>query len=192
MSEILTLPKSNTKRDFLTYENYVTFPDQDGIKKEIIEGELYMTPAPATKHQIVSRNLFRFIDDYVVKHDLGEVLFAPCDVILSNFNIIQPDILFIAKENYTILKDQNIQGAPDLIIEILSPASIETDRIQKKLIYEKFGVKEYWIVDPQNRSIEVWILKDKKYQLYFQTKKDQYHRSQLFRDLKIDLVSIFK
>lgn len=191
MSETSTIAQPKTKRKLLTYDDYVTFPDQDGIRKEIIEGELFMSPAPSIKHQVILRNLLRIIDNFVLENKLGEVLFAPCDVILSNINIMQPDILFISNENREILTALNIKGAPDLIIEILSPSTIENDRIYKKLVYEKFGVKEYWIVDPEEEMIEVWSLKDDRFQLFKKIKKDQQFKSKLLGDLELNLSLVF-
>jgi len=99
MSETLTLTRPKTKRDLLTYDDYVTFPDNDGIRKEIIEGELFMSPAPSIKHQSILRNLFRILDKFIMENKSGEVFFAPCDVIFSNINVMQPDILYISNEN---------------------------------------------------------------------------------------------
>jgi len=192
MSETITTTQPRTRRHLLTYDDYLTFPDSDGIRKEIIEGELFMSPAPAMKHQSISKKIFRILDAHIIKNNLGEVWYAPCDVIFSNINIMQPDIFYISNENLEILTELNIKGAPDLIVEILSPSTIENDRIFKKLVYEKFGVQEYWIVDPQNETLEVWVLKDEKYQLYHRAKNDQNLKSYLFRDLKIDLIWIFK
>ncbi|MCU0646000.1 MAG: Uma2 family endonuclease, partial [bacterium] len=107
MSEVLTSAQPRTRRQLLTYDDYLTFPDSDGIRKEIIEGELFMSPAPSIKHQSILRNLFRILDKFIMENDLGEVLFAPCDVIFSNINIFQPDLLFISKMNYQILTTLN-------------------------------------------------------------------------------------
>ncbi len=192
MSEVLTSAQPRTRRQLLTYDDYLTFPDSDGIRKEIIEGELFMSPAPSIKHQLILRNLFRSLDKFIMENSLGEVFFAPCDVIFSNINVMQPDILYISNENYEILTALNIKGAPDLIIEILSPSSIETDRIFKKLVYEKFGVKEYWIVDPQEEMIEVWNLKGTNFQLHQKAKKTQKFKSKLLEDLELDLSLIFR
>jgi Uma2 family endonuclease len=192
MSEILTLAQPTTKPDLLTYDDYVTFPDSDGIRKEIIEGELFMSPAPATKHQLILLRLAKILDDYVYQKNLGTLLIAPCDVIFSNINVIQPDIFYISNENYEILTALNIKGAPDLIIEILSPSSVDNDRIYKKLVYEKFGVKEYWIVDPQEEIIEVWSLKDTRFQIFHKAKKTQKFKSKLLEDLELDLSLIFR
>jgi Uma2 family endonuclease len=192
MSEILTSTPTKAKRDLLTYDDYVTFPDSDGIRKEIIEGELFMSPAPAIKHQLILKRLSQLLDQFVQRKGLGEVLIAPCDVIFSNINILQPDILYISNKNFQILTELNIKGAPDLIIEILSPSTIENDRIYKKLVYEKFGVKEYWIVDPQEEMIEVWTLKDARFQLFQKVKKDQQFKSKLLENFELDLSLIFR
>ena len=192
MSETITSTQPRTRRQLLTYDDYLTFPDSDGIRKEIIEGELFMSPSPAMKHQSTLRNLFRIIDKLVLENELGEVFFAPCDVIFSNINVMQPDILFISKENYKILTVLNIQAAPDLLVEILSPSSIENDRIFKKLVYEKFGVKEYWIVAPQEEIIEVWALKDTRFQLFHKAKKIEKFKSKLLENLELDLSLIFR
>jgi len=191
MSEVLTSALPKTKRQLLTYDDYVTFPDQDGIRKEIIEGELFMSPAPSIKHQLILKRLSQLLDRFVHQKFLGEVVFAPCDVIFSNINILQPDIIYISRENFEILTELNVKGAPDLIIEILSPSTIENDRIYKKLVYEKFGVKEYWIVDPEEEIIEVWSLQDARFQLVQKAGKDQKLKSKLLEELELDLSLVF-
>ena len=186
-----SLPALKTGSEPLTYKEYKTFPDNDGIRKEIIEGELFMTPAPSIKHQIVSQHLFVILYNYIKKNGFGKIFYAPCDIVFSDINIVQPDLIFISKKNYEILTDLNIKGAPDLLIEILSPSTKENDRIFKKQIYEKFGVKEYWIVDPENESVEIWILKNHKYLLELKVGKSQTIKSQILKGLKIDSSDIF-
>ncbi len=192
MSETMTSAQPRTKRPLLTYDDYLTFPDNDGIRKEIIEGELFMSPAPSIKHQLILKRLSQLIDQYVQKNGLGEVLLAPCDVIFSNINVMQPDILFISRQNYEIITALNIQGTPDLLIEILSPSTIENDRIFKKLVYEKFGVKEYWLVDPEQETIEGWTLKQGRFQLFQKAQKTEIFASKLIQGLELDLAPIFQ
>lgn len=187
---VSTPPKISHK--ILTYQDYLTFPDGDGIKKEIIEGELFMSPAPALEHQIISKELFLILNNFIRKNFLGEVFYAPCDVILSNINVMQPDILFISTDNFQILTELNIKGAPDLIVEIISPSSRDIDRIYKKSVYQKYGVKEYWLVDPNEETVEIWVLKNKNFQLACRASKEQKIESQLLKGLKIDLHLIFK
>jgi Uma2 family endonuclease len=186
-----SLPAVKAGSEPLTYKEYKTFPDNDGIRKEILEGELFMTPAPSIKHQIVSQQLFVILYNYIKKNGFGKIFYAPCDIVFSDINIVQPDLIFISKKNYEILTDLNIKGAPDLLIEILSPSTKENDRIFKKQIYEKFGVKEYWIVDPENESVEIWILKNHKYLLELKVGKSQTIKSQILKGLKIESSDIF-
>lgn len=106
-------------------------------------------------------------------------------------NVVQPDILFIFRENFAILTDENVKGAPDLVVEIISPTTKSIDRGFKKIIYEKFGVKEYWIIDPDEQIIEVYVLKKQKMNLFHQVKKTGQIKSQMFAALKIDSQSVF-
>lgn len=126
----------------------------EGTLAEVIDNRLYMSPSPKGKHQRTLRNLFRSIDQFVVQHDLGEVLFAPLDVYLDEEqNAVQPDLIFVGSEKLHIIDDDDvIHGVPDMIIEVLSKGNQDHDEKVKKELYERFGVKEYWIVDPANKS----------------------------------------
>nr|NIR48553.1 Uma2 family endonuclease [candidate division KSB1 bacterium]NIR69031.1 Uma2 family endonuclease [candidate division KSB1 bacterium]NIS24097.1 Uma2 family endonuclease [candidate division KSB1 bacterium]NIT71016.1 Uma2 family endonuclease [candidate division KSB1 bacterium]NIU24716.1 Uma2 family endonuclease [candidate division KSB1 bacterium] len=137
-----------------TYQDYLDLPE-DGERYEVINGELVMVPAPDTNHQDVSGKIEFELRKFNEKIHAGKIFDAPIDVVLSEENIHQPDILFIANENSQIITDKNISGAPDLIIEILSPSTAYYDLVEKKDNYEKFGVKEYWIVDPKKRRVEL-------------------------------------
>ena len=125
----------------LTYDDYLHFPP-DGKRHEIIDGEHYVTPAPSTRHQRISRRLVTAMDVYFRDHPLGEVLNAPLDVILSDFDVVQPDVVFVSNERTDIAED-GIRGAPDLAIEILSPSSRRTDEVAKRKLFERVGVREY-------------------------------------------------
>ncbi|MBC8182128.1 Uma2 family endonuclease [candidate division KSB1 bacterium] len=185
------MPALKSVSDPLTYEDYKTFPDNDGIRKEIIEGELFMTPAPNTKHQSVSRELSFLLVSFIKSTNIGKIFVAPYDVKFSHINVFQPDIVFVLQDNYEIITDININGAPDLVIEILSPSTKANDRIFKKQIYEKFGVKEYWIVDPENETVEIWVLKNHKFILDSKAGKSQTFKSQILKGLEINLSEIF-
>jgi Uma2 family endonuclease len=137
----------DTARRKLTYEDYVLFPE-DGQRHEIIDGEHYVSPAPTPKHQRVSMRLSIRVGGFVEQHRLGEVFASPIDVLLSRHDILQPDLLFISNERAAILKDKNVQGAPDLVVEILSESTRKLDERIKLARYELLGVSEYWIVDP--------------------------------------------
>ena len=124
----------------------------EGTRAELIDNSLYMSPAPTLSHQDVSVTLASLIFMHVRQKKSGKVYAAPVDVFLSNKNAFQPDIIFISTENKSKLKEDGIYGAPDLIIEILSPGSKKLDLTKKKDAYEKAGVKEYWIVDPETKE----------------------------------------
>lgn len=122
---------------------------------ELIDGDFFMVPAPATYHQRVSAKIQYRLTRYVEDHDLGVVFNAPTDVVFSDEDVIQPDLFFISHERKGIIKPENIRGAPDLVIEILSPSTAERDLVVKKRLYAKFAVHEYWIVSPEQKTIEV-------------------------------------
>lgn len=143
----------------LTYQDLLEFP-ADGNRHELIDGEHYMTPAPSLRHQRVSRRLARILDTFLLEHPLGEIFPAPCDVVLSEINVVEPDLVFVAAESTRILTEQNIQGAPELVIEILSPSTRHTDSVVKRRLYEYFGVQEYWLIDPLAETVTVFRQRD--------------------------------
>lgn len=145
-----------------TYEDYLHIP---GDKRyELIGGDLSMVPAPLTSHQLVLFNLGILLRQHVAERDLGCCFIAPVDVLLSDIDVVQPDVLYIAKARQGIVTEKNIQGAPDLVMEILSPTSKSMDRDIKRKLYEKFGVREYWIVDPVARSVEIFHMTDEGFE----------------------------
>ncbi|MBU1488021.1 Uma2 family endonuclease [bacterium] len=152
MAQAAVLPE----RLRLNYNDYLCFPEDDGKQYEIIEGRQYMSPPPIIIHQRLSFRLGQILGNYVKSRQLGEVFSAPTDVVFSDENIVQPDIIYVAKENSKVITEKNIAGTPDLLIEILSDRSRKKDKIIKKKIYEEFGVKEYWVVDPTLEIIETY------------------------------------
>jgi len=141
-----------------TYEDYCRLPE-DGWIYEIIEGELYMSPAPKTIHQKCGGRLFAAFFNFAQQHDLGEPYYSPIDVILPGLtNPVQPDVIFIVKERLDIVKEERVEGAPDIIVEVLSPWNWFADRRKKFEIYAKAGVREYWLIDPKARTIELFTL----------------------------------
>jgi len=140
----------------LTYEDYVLIPD-DGKRHQIIDGKHYVSDTPFIRHQRISRRLLCCIGKFLDEHPLGEILMAPTDVILSPHDIVQPDLLFISNERASaIVTEANIQGAPDLLIEILSEDTRRLDEVLKRRAYKRFGVQESWIFDPQSKTTQVW------------------------------------
>jgi Uma2 family endonuclease len=143
------------KRAKLTVRDYMSIPEDDDRRFELIDGELILAPSPVTQHQRISRNLLRVLDEFVESQNLGELFYAPMDVVLSEHDVFQPDILFILNHRLDIIGERNIQGAPDLVVEILSPSTEGRDRGDKRDAYLRYGVREYWIIDPQNRTCEI-------------------------------------
>jgi len=173
-----------------TYDDYRKLPD-DGKQYQIIGGDLHMTPAPTTIHQRILRNLFRITDNYVTKQKVGEVLFAPVDVVLSMTDVVQPDLVFVAKDRLNIITKKNIVDAPDLVVEILSEHTETIDRQKKMFLYEKHGVKEYWIVDPIKKMIEQFVLEEKTLQSHAKLKDIQKLSSIIIDDFSFPVSEIF-
>ena len=145
-----------------TYDAYAAMPD-DGRRYEIVEGVLYMTPAPGIEHQA---SALRFGSNLYVNVELaglGRVFPAPCDVELSPGTVVQPDVIVILKANLGIITPTRIVGAPDLVIEIASPGTVGYDRRVKQDAYARAGVREYWLADPYARTIEVLMLENGAY-----------------------------
>ena len=172
-----------------TYEDYLKTPDDE--RYELIEGDLFMTPSPKIDHQRISRKLEFRMERFVEENDLGEVFYAPCDVYFDEDDVVQPDILFVSKERLCIIGEKNIQGAPDLIVEILSEGTAYRDAIQKKVLYARHGVKEYWIVAPKEKMVEVYEPNDGIYHLVKTCLHNDILESQVLKGFKVVLKEIF-
>ncbi|MEP7127582.1 MAG: Uma2 family endonuclease [Chitinophagales bacterium] len=136
----------------------------EGTLSEVIENQFYVHPVPNEVHQGTLSDIILEIGNYVKQQDLGIVRIVPYGVYLDDKNVVEPDILFISRENIGLIKKDGLHGTPDLIIEILSPSNERHDTVTKKNLYEKFGVKEYWIVDPENKVATGYELKKGKFQ----------------------------
>lgn len=142
----------------LTYADYLAIPEDDRrLRYEILDGELYVTASPRIRHQAVSRNLQRVLDRHIVEYDLGLFYSAPVDVVLSDTTVAVPDMVFIRRGREDIIHELAIEGAPDLVVEILSPSTASRDRVLKARLYAQLGVPEYWIVDPVAETLDVYI-----------------------------------
>ena len=150
-------------RHKLGYAEYAAIPD-DGRRHEIIDGEHYVNPAPDLGHQGVSKRLQYQLYTKFELAGLGTLYNAPCDVQLSDHDIVQPDLLIVLRARTSILTHAKVLGVPDLLVEILSPSSIGYDRKTKKQLYERYGVPEYWIVDPWEHALEQFVLRQGKYE----------------------------
>lgn len=149
-----TFPMAPQTSIRLTYEDYCAIPD-DGRRHEIIDGEHYVNPSPVTRHQLISIRLVIALGSHVYDRGLGYVFHAPLDVVLSKHNVVEPDVIFVSPARTHIITTENIQGAPDLLVEILSGSHPEYDTRLKYQTYERHGVGEYWIVDPHANTIAI-------------------------------------
>lgn len=147
-----------------TYEEYYQLNDDQ--RYEIIEGNLLMAPAPDTWHQSWIGELYIVLRDHVKNRQLGKVFLSPVDVVLDPENTVQPDLVVVLSPNLGIIQHRAIFGAPDLLVELVSPSSVGRDRHVKKDLYARFGVKKYWIGDPANNAFEVLTLKGGRYELH--------------------------
>jgi Uma2 family endonuclease len=139
----------------LTYEDYCLLPN-NGRRYEIVDGELFVTPSPRRAHQKVVTRLSRHLDEFVEKSGHGEVYVAPFDVVFSLHDVVEPDILYVSKERASVVTEKNVQGAPDLVVEVLSETTAEIDRTTKLKLYARHGVQEYWLIDPEACSAEIY------------------------------------
>ena len=138
----------------LTYDDFVNFPD-DGLRHELIDGEHYVTPSPATRHQRVLGQLFAQLHRFFETNPIGEVFLAPFDVVMSHHDVVEPDLLIVLADQATIVTPQHVRGVPAIVVEILSPRTRRVDETAKRRLYERSGVREYWIVDPERDAVIV-------------------------------------
>lgn len=172
----------------LTYEDLCETPD-DFNRYEIIGGELIVTPAPVPRHQRVLARLFFRFSTFVNARDLGEIIPAPCDVKLDKHDIVEPDLIFIARERLHIIGDKYIDGAPDLLVEVLSPSTRRRDRTRKAELYATAGVREYWLADPETRTLAVFTLIDSRFERV--APEGSIVRSLVLPGLEVDIEALF-
>lgn len=139
----------------MTYDEYCLLPE-DRNQYELFDGELVMTPSPSREHQRIAGKLYARLLDHVEKNGLGEAYISPLDAIFDPYTTLQPDILFVSKERLPEVGRERIEGAPDLVVEVLSPSTFHKDLRRKMTVYSRFGVQEYWIVDPEMKTIELY------------------------------------
>jgi Uma2 family endonuclease len=173
----------------LNYEDYCLLPN-NGKRYEIIDGELFVTPSPLWRHQNVLTNLLYYLVDFVKKHDLGKVYPAPFDVVFSQYDVVEPDILYVSKARASVTTEKNIQGAPDLVVEILSESTAKIDRTTKLKLYARYGVAEYWVVDPATCSAEIYRPVPGGYELAAQLDSSQSLTSPLFPGFSLPLYKL--
>jgi len=176
-------------RRLLTYEDLLDIPDDDR-RYEIIEGALYVSPTPAVRHQDLRTVLLLLIGNWVVPRGLGKVFGAPVDVELARHTIVEPDIVFIRRERRGIITEQRIMGAPDLVVEILSPSTRNVDLGSKLERYATAGVPEYWIADPENETFRILVLRNGRCEP--QAEDEGNVRSIVLPGLVIEIAALFR
>jgi Uma2 family endonuclease len=177
--------------EVFTYEDYKNLPD-NGKRYEIINGELYMVPAPTLGHQDTIGEFYFTIKSFLQTNPLGKIYLAPTDIVFSEIDVLQPDLIFVSKGKFDILTRENIQGAPDLVIEVLSPGTEKRDRTIKLKAYSKFGVKEYWMANDERETAEIWRRKGKKLDYHATLDRTQTLITPLLPRLEISLERIFR
>jgi Uma2 family endonuclease len=174
----------------LTYDDYCLLPN-DRNRYEILDGELCVTPAPATKHQTALGNLYRLLANHIVANQLGKLFIAPTDLILAPTTIVQPDLIFIGNDRRSIVTERAIEGPATLVIEILSPTTHRTDRVTKAQLYAKHQVPQYWLMDPDQRTLEAYELVIDHYDLTASASGAEVFAPSLFPGLSIQLSDLW-
>ena len=176
--------------ELLTVEDYRATPE--GSRYQLIEGDLIMAPAPNMFHQSIAWNLSQLLGGYLATRPVGRAFFAPCDVYLSEHDVVQPDVLFVANANLGILQDDGVHGAPDLVIEVLSPATAQLDKKSKRRIYARAGVKELWLVDPLLLQIQLYDFARDRAKPVRLIEEDESFTTALLPGLTISVAEIFR
>jgi Uma2 family endonuclease len=175
-----------------TSKDLDAMPRIEGVRYEIIDGELYVSAAPSIRHQHASVVLTTLLFTHARTHRLGRIFSAPTDVLLANTSIVQPDILYISRARRAIITPANIQGAPDLVIEIISPASTRTDKETKRDLYARYGVAAYWLLDPIEEWMQGYALGDDgRYVLAATARGSETFAAPPFPDLTIQLAALW-
>lgn len=174
-----------------TYEDYKNLPESETKRYELLEGELVMVPSPTEPHQRVSGNLEFILRQFVKERNLGSIYHAPLDIVLSQEDVVQPDIMLISKERANIITEEAIMGAPDLVIEIISPGTSRRDKTLKRTLYARHDVKEYWIVDPKGKIVEVYTLEKAGFKLVKKYNSPEKLYSPLLSGLEVPLQDVF-
>jgi len=174
-----------------TYEDLKLIPP-DRNRYEIVDGELFVSPAPKTLHQRVVANLLTMLHQHVRRRRLGEVFVAPVDVVFAKGTVLEPDVLFISTSRLHYIGEDNLSGPPDLAVEVISESTKRLDREVKLKQYAVYGVSEYWMVDPDGNSVEVFRLQGEEYELAEHLGFGDTLTSPLFPGLKIAVASLWE
>jgi Uma2 family endonuclease len=172
-----------------TYDELVSELPESNLPCELWDGEVIMSPAPSFYHQEVVNRLFHHLYQWVTQHKLGKVVTGPIDMVLSPHRVIQPDVVFISKDRLGIISNA-IHGPVDLAVEVISLGHRQRDRIEKRDLYEQYGVKEYWLIDPEAQTVEVLYLVNGRYQLFSRSTPGQMAASQLLPGFNVAVAEL--
>ena len=175
----------------ITVEELFNMELEEGFCYELINGIIVKKQAPSPQHQKAVSQLVTIFNNFVLEKQLGDVYPSPIDVFFDNHNNAQPDVLFIRKDRQFIITKDGIQGHPNLVVEVLSPSTFRNDRKEKMNLYLRFGVSEYWIVDPKNQSVEVYVLENDVYDMRYFAIETGDIESKVLEGLKFEVSKIF-
>jgi Uma2 family endonuclease len=186
----MTSPSTRRPPPF-TYDDYRLLPE-DGRRYELLDGDLLVSPAPSTRHQTVSRRLLFALMQALETRDLAQIFDAPTDLILEPTSVVQPDLVIVSAARASIVTARAIEGIPDVVIEILSPNGSDRDERLKRRLYERHGIPEYWIVDPDLGYVTVWRLESGRYEMRAKLDRSSTLDHPDFPDLCVPLLDIFR
>jgi Uma2 family endonuclease len=147
----------------MTYDDLLALPD-DGLRHELIDGEHFVSPSPGSAHQLIIGNLHVLLHTFLRDHPTGVVMLAPFDIVFTQYDVVEPDLVYFSQDRFkAVVGEKNATGAPDLAIEVLSPSSRRRDEVLKRRLYERTGVQEYWVVDPDLEAVKVYRLVEGRY-----------------------------
>lgn len=184
-------PSAIADRRRCTYDELVAEMEETNQPHELWDGELIMAPAPFFSHQKITLRFYRMLDDWVTERGLGEVIASPIDVVLSPHRMVQPDVAFIAKERLGII-ERVIRGPADLVAEVVSLGGRSRDRIEKRDLYEQYGVKEYWIIDPEPKTVDVLWMVNSRYELAMRCGAGDTAASRLLSGFQVEVTDLFR
>ena len=174
----------------MTYDQYCLLPE-DRNQYELFDGELVMTPSPSARHQDIVLTLATKLAAHIGKYSLGKLYVSPLDTIFDEYTVLQPDILFVSRERVAAIVKERIEGSPDLVVEVLSPSTFHKDIRRKMRVYSQFGVREYWIVDPEEQTMELYQRVGEKLELDRRFASQETFQSSLLPGFQLEVRSIF-
>ena len=178
----------------LTYADLLALPD-DRLRHELIDGEHFVTPSPGAVHQLVAGNPYFLIRTYLVGHPIGIIMVAPFDIVLTDFDVVEPDLIYFSRPRFKeIVGERNARGAPDLAVEVLSPSTRRRDEITKRRLYERTCLREYWVVDPELETVKLYRAAEGRLVKEPELSLEGSHvlASPLFPDMNLPLSEIFR